>query len=198
MKKWLWVTLVGLALIGFFLWVSRDPRVVRLADGTVLRIHTATYGIKSAPKPQFRPRWLDRVASRLPAKLHRLLPPPNPQLASGWTVGEENLPVVTIWFSHYDPIARRYLEDSGPAKLRPVKGDLTMFGSATTDRLTWGDDKFFLLSWTFKNNSFRFLFQTNLISFVDPGLELQILDLQDQVIGRVTLPNPAFGQKPPP
>jgi len=179
-------------------WRGRDRREVRLSDGSRLRFHGATFGIQSAPKPRFRSEWTDRFASRLPAVLQRFLPPPNARLASSWTLGEETLPVVTIWFSHIAADGRTYLETPGPAKLRPVQGELVMFGGGSSDRLPWGDDTFFLLGWTLKNGSAQFLGQTNLVSFEDRRLEFDVLDLQDQVIRRVGLPNPARGRRPTP
>ena len=198
MRKRTWAAIVGLVLVALIAWSGRDRREVRLSDGSRLRFYGATFGIKSAPKPRFRPEWMDRFAPRLPAVLQRFLPPPNAQLASSWTLGEETLPVVTLWFSHIAADGRTYLDTPGPAKLRPVKGELVMFGGASSDRLTWGDDTFFLLGWALKNGSFMFFRQTNLVSFEDRRLEFDILDLQDQVIKRVGLPNPARGQKPAP
>lgn len=200
MKKRTWAAIVGLAVVVAVVvaWSGRDRREVQLSDGSRLRFHGATFGIQSAPKPRFRSAWTDRFASRLPAVLQRFLPPPNAQLASSWTLGEETLPVVTIWFSHIAADGRTYLETPGPAKLRPVQGELVMFGGGSSDRLPWGDDTFFLLGWTLKNGSALFLGQTNLVSFEDRWLEFDVLDLQDQVIRRVGLPNPARGRRPAP
>ncbi len=200
MRKRTWAAIVGLAVaIAVVVAGSgRDRREVRLSDGSRLRFYGATFGIKSAPKPRFRSAWTDRFASRLPAAVQRFLPPPNAQLASSWTLGEETLPVVTIWFSHIAADGRTYLETPGPAKLRPVKGELVMSGGGSSDRLPWGDDTFFLLGWTLKNGSAQFLGQTNLVSFEDRRLEFDVLDLQDQVIRRVRLPNPARGRRPAP
>ncbi len=200
MRKRTWAAIVGLAVaIAVVVAGSgRDRREVRLSDGSRLRFHGATFGIQSAPKPRFRSEWADRFASRLPAVLQRFFPPPNAQLASSWTLGEETLPVVTIWFSHIAADGRTYLETPGPAKLRPVKGELVMSGGGSSDRLPWGDDTFFLLGWTLKNGSAQFLGQTNLVSFEDRRLESDVIDLQDQVIRRVRLPNPARGRRPAP
>ncbi len=198
MRKRTWAAIVGLSLVALIVGSDRGRREVRLSDGSRLRFYGATFGIKSAPKPRFRPDWMDRFAPRLPAVLQGFLPPPDAQLASSWTLGEETLPVVTLWFSHIAADGRSYLETPGPAKLRPVKGELVMFGVGSVDRLSWGDDTFFLLGWTLKNGSALFLGQTNLVSFEDRRLEFDILDLQDQVIRRVSLPNPARGQRPEP
>ncbi len=200
MRKRTWAAIVGLWLVvvALIAWSDRDRREVRLSDGSRLRFYGATFGIKSAPKPRFRSTWTDRIASWLPPQLQRMLPPPNDPLASSWTLGEEMLPVVTIWSSHIAADGRTYLETPGPAKLRPVKGDLTMSGGGAYGRLQWGDDTFYLIGWTLKNGSAQFLGQTNLVSFEDRRLDFDILDLQDQVIRRVSLPNPAYGQKPAP
>jgi len=188
----------GLVVIAVFvtllIWSRDGAREVMLNDGTLLRFYEATYGVKSAPKPRFRPVWLEKLSAKLPVEIQRLLPPPNPLLESSWTLGEETQPALTIWFSHYDRTNHQYLQSPGEAKFRSFNGDLTLFGSSTTDSLSWGAEPFVLHGWTLKNNSVLFNFHTNLISFTDRRLRFKILDGQDRVLGEISLNNPAFGR----